>query len=55
MKKYKIRFHVLPEGSMLLGAPAQETTVEAESKAEASAILRETHLGARISSVEEEE
>ena len=52
MKKYKIAFHVLPEGSVLTGARRQETVVEAESARAARAALLETHPDARISSVE---
>ncbi len=53
MKKYRVRFHTLPEGSVITGAKSRKTIIEAASEERAVAELMEAYPGARVSDVEE--
>lgn len=52
-KTYKIRYHVIPAGSMIMGGKAEEYNTYAESEEQAEELLRKVVPDARIAFIRE--
>jgi hypothetical protein len=50
--KYRVGFHIIPEGALVLGGPSQDAIVEADSPEEAIKIFQVQRPEAYISHAE---